>query len=138
MGKNSGRRKGRASPTPPGPQNAAWTHSTWERLALTEAGRQETLESPLPQSKKKPRGEPIAPPRGNLSEEALATYRGIGQPGRSQNATFTTGFEPQRHAMIVEGRPVVVILVNQTTVVYVHLNFKSSPPEKSKSPKSVL
>ena len=138
MGKKSSRGKRRTSPTPPGAQDAGWTHSIWERLALTEAGRQEPVESPSPHSNKKPRGEPIAPPRGNLSEEALATYRGVGQAGRSQNATFTTGFEPQRHAMIVEGRPVVVILVNQTTVVYVNLYLKSSPPEKSNSSKSVF
>ena len=44
----------------------------------------------------------------------MAQYRGQGTGSRDTNATLLTGFEPQRHAMVVEGRPVMVVISVQS------------------------
>ena len=107
-------RRGRRNRTPqeaPSADEAAWLRSTDERLG-TNAGDEEGAgpESLSPRPKASLRQNWLqGPPEGNLSEAALAQFRGQGDRTRDEsNAVLRTGFMPQRHAMIVEGRPVVV------------------------------
>ena len=104
-------RRNRTSQEAPSADEAAWLRSTDERLG-TNAGDEEGAgpESLSPRPEASLRQNWLqGPPEGNLSEAALAQFRGQGGRTRDEsNAVLRTGFMPQRHAMIVEGRPVVV------------------------------
>ena len=102
---NEGRARNAAAER--GPQSTGWVDQT--RLRLASARRQQT-EATLPGTQgsflPKPRQmsqelRPEIPAEASLSVEALQRYRRV-------HATMLSGFEPQRHTMVVEGRPTQV------------------------------
>ena len=108
-----GRRGRRNRNTQQGPyDDAAWVRATDERLGTSaSAGESYGPVSLSPRSKAASRQNwRDGPAAGDLSEPGLAQFRGQGDRTVDEtNALLRTGFDPQRHSMIVEGRPVVVL-----------------------------
>ena len=70
---------------------AEWVRTQYGRLGHGAAARDEELVSPSPRPPpREQRSVAVGPPRGGLSEEALAQYRGQGEAPRSRNATLLT------------------------------------------------
>ena len=107
-----GRRGRRNNNTQQGPYaDADWLRATDERLGTSApaAGSYGPVSlSPRSKASLRPNWR-SGPAAGDLSEAGLAQFRGQGERTADEtNAVLRTGFEPQRHSMIVEGRPVVV------------------------------
>ena len=50
----------------------------------------------------------LGPWAGEIAKETLASHAGLTRSDEAPNGTLMTGLEPQRHAMRIEGRPVVL------------------------------
>ena len=101
-----------------------WLEATEERLGMIwDAGDGDESVSLSPRPKAKSRRDHASwvegPEFADLSEASLAQYRGQGSRRPTEaNASLHTGFEPTRHAMIVEGRPVVVKLLGKQNMAH--------------------
>ena len=109
-----GRRGRGRRTTQQGPyDDAAWLRVTDERLSTSanaEGSYGPVSLSPRSKPSARPANYRDGPGTGDLSEAGLAQFRGqSNRTAGETNALLRTGFEPQRHSMIVEGRPVVVL-----------------------------
>ena len=111
-------RKGNGPTVVEGDQRAK---SSYERMGHGDGADAQEMESssPRPKPRPQPKTRPYqtGPREGDLTESGMAQYRGQGDGPRDRNATLITGFEPQRHMMVVEGRPVMVGSVFTATKV---------------------
>ena len=117
MAKKRNRKKKR----PTAPEGDQWVNSTYRRMGHGDGADAQEMESSSPRPKPRPQPKTRAyqegPRAGDLTESGMAQYRGQGDGPRDRNATLITGFEPQRHMMVVEGRPVMVGSVFTATKV---------------------
>ena len=124
MGKRGRQQGPRKQPKPEAVAgDASWHEVAFERLsayhhAAPEEEHRFAVESQSPHGQPGHMGPPDPRPRpGNLREESFRRHRLV-------TGSLLTGFEPQRHTMLVEGRPTqVLVLTHEGAVAPVTLPY---------------
>ena len=124
MGKRGRQQGPRKQPKPEAVAgDASWHEVAFERLsayhhAAPEEEHRFAVESQSPHGQPGHMGPPDRRPRpGNLHEESFRRHRLV-------TGSLLTGFEPQRHTMLVEGRPTqVLVLTHEGAVAPVTLPY---------------